>query len=98
MGRKAASTSTRVHRQLVREPGHTRQSARTADRQRLAHAPRSRGGQSLDRSLFGAGTKATIGPGVTDDFPEFVVVLDRELDAIEAYLGACLNEMLGGTD
>jgi hypothetical protein len=47
---------------------------------------------------LGAGTKATIGPDVSDDFPEFVVVLDRELDAIEAYLGACLNEMLGGTD
>jgi hypothetical protein len=95
MGRKAASTSTRVDRPLVREPGHTRRSARTADRQRLAHASRSRGGQPLDRSLLGAGT---IGPDVTDDFPEFVVVLDRELDAIEAYLGACLNEMLGGTD
>ena len=97
MGRKAASTATRVDRQLVRDR-HARRSARTANRQRLAHAPRSRGGQSLDRSLLGAGTKATIGPDVTDDFPEFVVVLDGELDAIEAYLGACLNEMLGGTD
>ena len=35
---------------------------------------------------------------VTDDFPEFAAVLDRELDAIEAHLGACLDEMLGGMD
>lgn len=38
------------------------------------------------------------GPEVTDDFPEFAAVLDRELDAIEAHLGACLDEMLGGMD
>lgn len=98
MGRKAASTSTRVDRQLVREPGHTRRSARMVDRQRLAHAPRSRGGQSLDRILLGACSKATIGLDITDDFPQFVAVLDRELDTIEAYLGACLDEMLGGVD
>jgi hypothetical protein len=95
MGRKVASTSARVYRKLVRELWHTRRSARTAARQGLAHAPRNRGGQSLGRSLLGAGSKAT---DVTDDFPEFVAVLDRELEAIEVYLGACLNEMLGDTD
>jgi hypothetical protein len=44
------------------------------------------------------GAKVTniTGPEVTDDFREFAAVLDRELDAIEAYLGACLDEMLGG--
>ena len=92
MGRKAASTSTRVNRPLVREPGRTRRSARTA------HTPRSRDGRMLDRSLLGAGPKATDGPRITNDFPEFVAVRDRELEAIEAYLGACLDAMLGGTD
>ena len=52
----------------------------------------------LDGSPLGAGPRATSGPGITDDFPEFVAVLDRELEAIEAYLGACLNAMLGGTN
>ena len=38
------------------------------------------------------------GPDVTDDFPEFAAVLDRELDAIEVYLGASLDEMLRRPD
>jgi hypothetical protein len=45
-----------------------------------------------------AGPKATIGPDITDDLPEFVAVLDRELDAIEAYLAAALEEMFGCLD
>ena len=32
---------------------------------------------------------------VTDDFPEIPAVLDRELGAIETFLGALLDEMLG---
>jgi hypothetical protein len=35
------------------------------------------------------------GPNVTDDFPKFVPVPDRELDVIETYLGASLEEVLG---
>jgi hypothetical protein len=68
----------------------------------VARAARGHGDQSLDRdrSAGPAGPKATniTGPEVTDDFQEFVAVLEGELDAIEAYLGACLNEMLGDTD
>jgi len=45
------------------------------------------------------GQKATkvaeTGPEVVDDFPE-LAVRDGELDVIEAHLGACLDEMLGG--
>ena len=58
----------------------------------LAHAARGHGDQLLDRGR----SAAPVGPNatdiaarqVTDDFPEFVAVLDRELDAIETYLGA----------
>ena len=32
---------------------------------------------------------------VTDDFPEIPAVLDSELGAIETFLGALLDEMLG---
>ena len=35
-------------------------------------------------------------PDVVDDFPELAAVRDSELDVIEAHLGACLDEMLGG--
>jgi hypothetical protein len=38
------------------------------------------------------------GPEVTDDLPEFTAVLDRELDAIEVYLGASLDEILRRSD
>ena len=34
-------------------------------------------------------------PDVVDDFPELAAVRDGELDVIEAYLGACLDEVLG---
>ena len=98
MGRKAASTSTRVAQQPGREPGHTRRSTRPADRQRLARVPRSPGDQSLDRNGLGAGPKATSSPDIADNFPEFVAVLDRELDAIETYLAASLEDMFGRLD
>jgi hypothetical protein len=46
------------------------------------------------------GQKATkiaeTGPDVVDDFPELAAVRDGELDVIEAHLGACLDEVLGG--
>jgi hypothetical protein len=46
------------------------------------------------------GQKATkiaeTGPDVVDDFPELAAVLDGELGVIEAHLGACLDEVLGG--
>jgi hypothetical protein len=35
---------------------------------------------------------------LTDDFPEAVPVLERELDAIETYLGALIDEMLQSKD
>ena len=102
MARKAASTSAPVPPKLVREPGHTRSTARTADRRRAAQGTRGRGDQLLERGR----SAAPVGPNatdiaarqVTDDFPEFVAVLDRELDAIETYLGASLEEMLEGLD
>ncbi len=101
MGQKTAATSARVDRKLSRDLG-TRSSASTAARRRAAHAAKSLGDQSLDRgrSARPAGPQATsiTGPQVTDDFPEFAAVLDRELDAIEAYLGAYLDEVLGGMD
>lgn len=102
MGRKAASTSGVLDRKLAREPGHVR---RLAGRSRPRQATRNARGhrdQSLDKGLSAgrAGSRTTNipSPEVSDDFPDFAAVLDRELDAIEAYLGACLDEMLGGMD
>ena len=98
MGRKVASTSAVLDRKLVRGPRHLPRPARTADRGHAAHAGRRRGAPSGGRGqLFGpAGRKATTNnPEVIVDLAEFAAVLDRELDAIEAYLGASLDEVLG---
>jgi hypothetical protein len=100
VGRKAVSPSAVVARKPAHAPGHTRRYTRTDDRRRAAG--RGLGAQSADKgqSAWPAGATATniAGPKVTDDFPEFAAVLDRELDAIETYLGARLDEMLGGMD
>jgi hypothetical protein len=46
-----------------------------------------------------AGPKAANNdPEVIVDFPEFAAMLDRELNAIETYLGASLDEVLGSMD
>ena len=99
MGRKAASTSAVLDRSSLRGPRHLARPARTADRGHAAHAGRRRGAQSGGRGqLFGpAGRKATnnSNPKVNVDLPEFPAVLDRELDAIEAYLATSLDEVLG---
>jgi hypothetical protein len=98
MGRKAAFSSAVLDRKLVRGPGHLPRSAPTPDRGHAAHAVRRRSAQSGGGGqLFGpAGRKTTTNnPEVIVDFPEFAAVLDRELDAIEAYLGASLDEVLG---
>jgi hypothetical protein len=76
--------------------------ARTTDRRHAAQAARGRSAQPRERGQFAgpAGRKATnnSNPEVIVDFPEFPAVLDRELDAIEAYLGASLDEVLGSVD
>jgi hypothetical protein len=98
MGRKAALSSAVLDRKVVRGPRHLPRPARAADRGHAAHAGRRRGAQSGGRGqLFEpAGRKATTNnPKVNVDFPELPAVLDRELDAIEAYLGASLDEVLG---
>jgi hypothetical protein len=94
-----ALSSAVLDRKLVRGPGHLLRPARTADRGQAAHAGRRRGAQPRGRGQFAgpAGRKGTdnSNPEVIVDLPEFPAVLDRELDAIEAYLGASLDEVLG---
>ena len=69
---------------------------------KAARAPRRHGAQRFDRGPVAGplGQKATkvaeTGPDVVDDFPELAAVRDGELDVIEAHLGACLDEVLGG--
>jgi hypothetical protein len=38
------------------------------------------------------------GPDVVDDFPQVIPVVQRELDVIETYLGALLDDSLGRTE
>jgi hypothetical protein len=63
--------------------------------QRLGRAPRSRSDQPLDSSRLNTSPTTTTGPNITDNFSEFVAVLDRELDTVEVYLAAALEEILG---
>ena len=96
-----ALSSAVLDRKLVRGPGHLPRSAPTPDRGHAAHAVRRRSAQSGGGGqLFGpAGRKTTTNnPEVIVDFPEFPAVLDHELDAIEAYLGASLDEVLASVD
>jgi len=100
MERKAAATSARVvERKPVRGLGHTRRSSGTTRLQQADHASSGDSYQSLDKDQsagpIGPISTNITGPEVTDDLPELAAVLDRELDAIEAYLGASLEEMLG---
>ena len=101
MGRKPGSSSAVVPRRLVRGAGHNAGPARAADLRKAAHSPGGHGAQRFDRGPLAApqGQKATkvaeTGPEVVDDFPE-LAVRDGELDVIEAHLGACLDEVLGG--
>jgi len=95
----AASTSTRVDRKLVRGLGHARASGRTAHLGQVAQAGRGLSDRSHDRDLS-AGPIGPIAPNFTDpevidNLPKFPAVPDRELDAIETYLGASLEEILG---
>ena len=94
-----ALSSAVLDRKLVRGPGPMPRPARTTDRRHAAQAARGRSAQPRERGQFArpAGRKATnnSNPEVIVDFPEFRAVLDRELDAIEAYLGASLDEVLG---
>jgi hypothetical protein len=99
MGRKAASISTRVDRKLVRGLGHASPSAKTAHLRQVDQAARGDSDRSHDRDVS-AGPTCPIttnftDPEITDNLPKFAAVLDRELDAIETYLGALLEEMLG---
>jgi hypothetical protein len=97
MGRKPGSSSA-----VVRGAGHSAGPARAADLRKAAHAPKRHGAQRFDRGPLAGpqGQKATkiaeTGPDVVDDFPELAAVRDGELNVIEAHLGACLDEMLGG--
>jgi hypothetical protein len=90
MARKAVSISARVDRKFVLGPKHARRSAKTASLREVGHAARSR-----NRGLTApVGFKLSKILQVTDDFPVLIPVVDRELDIIETYLGACLEQLL----
>jgi hypothetical protein len=60
---------------------------------RTARVPvRNRRGADRARS---SRPEAIARPGVVDDFPQTILVSQRELDVIETYLGDLLNDALG---
>jgi hypothetical protein len=44
------------------------------------------------------GTVQKLFPDLVDDFPETMPVLQRELDIIETYLGATLDQLIGQSE
>lgn len=99
MGRKSPSLSAVVAQKRAHRPGRRPRCGRTADLQHLAHAACTHRAHSLDKASFAgpAGAKATdiTALKVTDDFPEIPTVLNGEVGAIETFLGALLDEILG---
>jgi hypothetical protein len=81
-----------------RRAGQTRQ-AQVQRRPRLTDGPNSqrrRRSELARRIPCGAVTWA--GPIVVDDFPQEIPITRRELEVIETYLGALLNDALGGSE
>src|SRR5262245_3293878 len=77
------------------QAGPTRQ-ARTQRRPRLTDGPnaRRRRHSELARPIR-RDAVTWAGPVVVDDFPQEIPITQRELDVIETYLGALLDEALG---
>jgi hypothetical protein len=77
------------------QAGPTRQ-ARTQRRPRLTDGPnaRRRRNSELARPIR-RDAVTWAGPVVGDDFPQEIPITQRELDVIETYLGALLDDALG---
>ena len=78
--------------------GQTRQ-AQVQRRPRLTDGPnaqRRRRSELARRIRRGAARWA--GPGVVDDFPQEIPITRRELEVIETYLGALLDDVLGRSE
>jgi hypothetical protein len=70
--------------------------ADTRRRLRSTGAPNAqRRRKSKPAPLIGSGPPTFAGVGVVDDFPTAIPVTPRELDVIETYLGALLDDALG---
>jgi hypothetical protein len=70
-------------------------------RPRLIDGPKARRRRQSARGPLirrGASTFVKAGPDVVDDFPTAIPVVQRELDVIETYLGALLDDALGNGD
>jgi hypothetical protein len=99
MGRKAASSP--IDRSVA---GTRRRPSDSGQARRHAAQPRSRVAEvakipyrvrhPTTHNHFTATEVNEICPQVSDDFPHPVPILERELDAIEMYLGPLLDRML----
>jgi hypothetical protein len=77
-----------------RRAGPTRQ-ASTQRRSRLPDGPNAQRRRNSELTRHRRDAVTWAGPIVIDDFPEEIPITRRELDVIETYLGALLDEALG---
>jgi hypothetical protein len=85
LGRKSLSPSAIFVRQKIGRRGETPCPAGVSRRLPCKHRGRAR--EAIPHS--------SSDPELFDDFPEIPTVLDGELGAIETFLGACLDQLLG---
>ena len=99
MGRKAASPPTdRSVAESRGRRGDSRQARRRVDPPRLKRADVAKGARhgrhpTRQRHVSTTEVNKTF-PQVIDDFPHPIPVLQRELDAIEMYLGPLIDKLL----
>jgi hypothetical protein len=102
MESKATSSVVGVGPQRARMPERTHDATRSATLRQTIRASRGKAAPSAERgrSVQRLGLEVAIaaGPKVTDDFPDLLAVSDSELEAIEAYLSAPIEELLGRQD
>ena len=77
-------------------PGNRRRQG-VAGQRRAKVQPRRGRKSRLARSIRPSGVMFD-GPDVVDDLPQVIPVAQRELDVIETYLGALLDDALGRTE
>lgn len=76
----------------IRRGRHIAGLAKRAD---IERRPRLPDGRNAQTRRLPRGTNVEPGPKVVDDFFQAIPVAQRELDVIETYLGALLDDALG---
>jgi hypothetical protein len=93
-GRRSCARRRAAFRPPIRTAGPTRQ-AQIQRRRRLTEGLNAQRLRNPELARHRREAVTWAGPVVVDDFPQEIPITRRELDVIETYLGALLDEALG---